>query len=103
MPHGFDLTTDEVLTWEIEAVWQALDEGRVLLSAHAANEAALDALSYAEVMDTLAFYDDVSKDLPGNALGRAPGLNFDRIKDRGGVRVKVGWRGEYVVITVMRL
>lgn len=103
VPEGFDLTTPEVLSWEVEAVWRALDEGRILLSAHAANEAALDGLSFSELLDTIAFYDEVSKDLPGNSLRRAPGLDFDRFLNSGGVRVKVGWRGEYMVITAMRL
>lgn len=103
MHSGFDLSTADVLDWELEAIWQALDEGRILLSAHAANEAALDGLDYDDLLDTIAFHDEVSKDRPDNALGRAPGLNFDRVVGRGALRVKVGWRGAYIIITAMRL
>ncbi len=54
-PDGSDFTTPEVLPCEVEVISRALDEGRVLLSAHAANEAALDGLSLAELLDTVAF------------------------------------------------
>ncbi len=46
----------------------------------------------------------MSKDLPDNDLGRAPGLNFERTLEQIHIRVKVGWRGHYyIVITAMIL
>jgi hypothetical protein len=97
---GFDFTTDDVLEWELEAIWAAIDQERLVFSRHARQELSLDALTLADVLDALSFPDDVSKDLPGGS--RAPGLNFDRHLGRVRVRAKVGWRDAYyVVITVM--
>lgn len=103
MTEGFDFTTSEVQDWEIKAIWQALDEGQLLFSRHATQELSLDGLHQEDVLDAISFYDEVSKDLPGNHLGRAAGINFDRHLETVTVRVKVGWNygGYYIVITVM--
>ena len=97
---GFDFTTDDVLEWELEAIWAAIDQERLIFSRHAREELNLDALTLEDVLDALSFPDEVSKDLPGGS--RAPGLNFDRHLDRVRIRAKVGWRESYyIVITVM--
>ena len=100
MTEGFDFTTDDVLEWELEAIWAAIDQERLIFSRHAREELSLDALTLEDVLDALSFPDEVSKDLPGGS--RAPGLNFDRRLSRVRLRAKVGWRETYyVVITVM--
>ena len=103
MSGGFDFSTDEVLDWELEAILRAVDEGSIMFSEHAASELSLDGLVVEDVLDAIAFYDEVSKDLPGNLLRRAPGINFDRHLQNVTVRAKVGWnrRGYYIVITAM--
>ncbi|WP_135230656.1 hypothetical protein [Deinococcus fonticola] len=103
MLEGFDFSTDEVHTWEIEAIWHAIDVGTLAFSRHAAQELSLDGLHQEDVLDAISFYDEVSKDLPDNAPGRAPGINFDRHLETVTVRAKVGWNqgGYYIVITVM--
>ena len=45
MSTGFDLSTAEVLDWEVQAVWEALDSGELRVSVHAQNEINLDALT----------------------------------------------------------
>ena len=101
MSTGFDLSTTEVLDWEVQAVWEALDSGELRVSVHAQNEINLDALTLDDVYDAISYYDEVSKDLPAER-SRAPGLNFDRFIGRVRLRVKVGWRGTYyIVITAM--
>ena len=101
MSTGFDFSTAEVLDWEVQAVWEALDSGELRVSVHAQNEINLDALTLDDVYDAISYYDEVSKDLPGEG-SRAPGLNFDRFIGRVRLRVKVGWRGTYyIVVTAM--
>jgi hypothetical protein len=98
--NGFDLTTDEVLDWELKAVWLAIDQETLIFSRHARQELSLDALTLEDVVDAICFPDEISKDLPGST--RAPGLNFDRHFARVRIRVKVGWNGGYyIVVTVM--
>lgn len=100
MPSGFDFTTPDVQDWELEAIWDAVDRETLVFSRHAREEWSLDALTLGDVLDTISFPDEISKDLPGSS--RAPGLNFDRHLGRVRLRVKVGWRDTYyVVVTVM--
>ncbi|BDP44905.1 hypothetical protein DAETH_48740 (plasmid) [Deinococcus aetherius] len=97
---GFDFSTTQVLEWELDAIWKALDEERLIFSRHAREELSLDALTLDDVLDAINFPDEVSKDLPGGP--RAPGLNFDRFLGHVRLRAKVGWRDEtYIVVTVM--
>ncbi|MDL2344223.1 hypothetical protein QOL99_08665 [Deinococcus sp. MIMF12] len=101
MSEGFDFSTDEVLNWEIQAIWEALDSGELRVSIHAQNEINLDALTLDDIYDAISYYDEVTKDRPGER-DRAPGLNFDRFIGRLRLRVKVGWRGTYyIVVTAM--
>lgn len=103
MTDGFDFTTKEIQQWEIDAIWQAIDESTLRFSLHAASELSLDALTTEDVLDAISLYDEVSKDLPDNDLGRAAGINFDRHLETVTIRAKVGWNrnGYYIVITVM--
>ena len=64
-----------------QAVWEALDSGELRVSVHAQNEINLDALTLDDVYDAISYYDEVSKDRPGEH-DRAPGLNFDRFIGR---------------------
>lgn len=101
MSEGFDFSTAEVLDWEVQAVWDALDTGELRVSIHAQNEINLDALTLDAIYDAISYYDEVIKDRPGGG-NRAPGLNFDRFIGRVCLRVKVGWRGTYyIVVTAM--
>ena len=65
MTPGFDFSTAEVLEWELDAIWQALDENRLIFSRHAREELSLDALTLDDVLDAINFPDETSKDLPG--------------------------------------
>lgn len=65
MTEGFDFTTDDVLEWELEAIWAAIDQERLIFSRHAREELSLDALTLEDVLDALSFPDEVSKDPPG--------------------------------------
>ncbi|TSA84622.1 hypothetical protein FNU79_10330 [Deinococcus detaillensis] len=103
MNAAFDFTTEAVLDWEIEQIHRALDQGQLLFSRHALNELFNDALTEDEALDAISFYDHVSKDFPNNEQGRAAGINFEQTVERGTLRVKVGWRGNYLVITSMIL
>lgn len=103
MTAPFDFNTTAVLDWEIGQIHEALDRGQVLFSRHALNELLNDALTEDEAIAAISFYDHVSKDIPGNALGRAPGINFEQEMARGTLRVKVGWNRSYLVITSMVL
>lgn len=101
MSDGFDFSTAEVLDWEVQAVWEALDSGELRVSVHAQNEINLDALTLDDVYDAISYYYEVTKDPPG-VVSRAPGLNFDRFLGHIRLRVKVGWRGTYyIVVTAM--
>ncbi len=104
MTDGFDFSTEEVLEVEIEAIFEAMDQETLRISRHAQSEAWLDGLVRNDILDIVALYDEVSKDLPDNPLGRAPGINFERDL-YGGVRAlaKVGWNkyGFYMVVTVL--
>jgi hypothetical protein len=101
MSGGFDFSTAEVLDWELQAVWAALDQGELRVSVHAQNELNLDALTLDDVHDAISYADEMSKDLPDEGR-RAPGLNFDRFIGRVRLRVKVGWRGTYyIIVTAM--
>lgn len=55
MSEGFDFSTDEVQTWEIEAIWQAIDEGSLKFSRHATQELSLDGLHQEDVLDAISF------------------------------------------------
>ena len=102
MGEGFDYTTSDVHDWEIESIFDAIDTDTLIISQHAHNELSMDALTVDDVLDAIGNYDEVSKDLPGNPLRRAPGINFDTHRSTLTIRVKVGWRERYyVVITVM--
>ena len=103
MNPAFDFTTNTVWDWEIEQIHRALDQGQVLFSRHALNELLNDALTEDDALDAISFYDDVSKDLPGNSRGRAAGINFEQQTEWGTLRVKVGWRGGYLIVTSMIL
>ena len=107
MLEGFDFTTRDVLDEELNAIQLALDADAIRISRHAASEAFNDGLTADDLLDTVAFHDTAAKDLPGNALGRAPGINFERLLGpRARHRVKVGWKpngGFYVIVTTMIL
>lgn len=100
MTEGFDFTTNDVLEWELEAIWAAIDQERLIFSRHAREERSFGALTLEDALDALSFPDEVSRDLPGGS--RAPGLNFDCHLGRVRLRARVGWREpDCVVITVM--
>lgn len=97
---GFDFGTPEVLDWELDAIWNAIDQQTIVFSRHAGHEMNLDVLVLDDVLDAISFPDETSKDLPGGT--RAPGINFDRVLGHVRIRVKVGYReAYYVIITVM--
>lgn len=100
MPEGFDFTTDDVLDWEVEAIWAAIDQETLIFTRHAREELSLDALTLGDVLDAISFPDEITKDLPGGT--RVPGLNFDRYLGEVRMRAKISWKERYyLVITVM--
>jgi hypothetical protein len=100
MQNGFDFTTDEILDWELEMIHRALLEQRILIENHAADEARNDKIKLVEVLQAILVGTATLKDLPGNTLGRVPGVNFEhRLDDGRWIRVKVGWLSGYAVIT----
>lgn len=67
----FDFTTDAVLDWEIEAIWVAIDHDALVFSRHAREEMSLDALTLDDVLDTINFPDEVTKDWSGETVRQA--------------------------------
>ncbi len=104
MQNSFDFTTDEILDWELEMIHQALLEQHIRIENHAADEARNDNIKLVEVLQTILVGTATIKDLPGNALGRVPGVNFEyQLDDGRWIRVKVGWLSGYAVITTHTL
>ena len=76
MDFGFDFSTSDILDWELQAIFNAIDNDSIIFTRHAENELRLDALERNDVLDAIAFFDYVEKDLPDNSLGRVSGINF---------------------------
>lgn len=103
LAEAFDITTTDILQWELELVWRAVELGVIILSQHARQAAEDDSLPEAAIWRIVREGVARSKDVvPGDV--RHVGINFEG-KNRGGewVRVKVSWLVRYVVVTVHAL
>jgi hypothetical protein len=100
---AFDLTTPEVLQWELELIWKAIDSAQIVLSEHAQRAATDDAIPRDAVWRVIRDGIRRSKDLDP-AGHRKIGINFEG-KVRGGrwIRLKVSWWRRYIVATVHAL
>jgi hypothetical protein len=97
----FDFTTDEILTWELDGIHDALIRQEINLTEHAINAAGDEDILLVDVLEAILVGTPTSKDLPDNPLDRIPGINFSHhIRDGRSVRVKVAWLNGYWVITV---
>lgn len=100
MSDGFDLTTDEILPWELENIQSALEYEAIDITDHAVDEAANDGISITKLLEAILVGRPISKDPPGSRFGRVPGINFEHVLDDGRwYRVKVAWDKGYIVIT----
>jgi hypothetical protein len=97
----FDFSTDQILAWELDRIHEALIHQEINLTDHAINAAGDEDIPLVDVLEVILVGVASSKDLPGNAQARLPGINFEhRIQDGRNVRVKVAWLDGYWVITV---
>jgi hypothetical protein len=100
VPDGFDLTTNEILPWELENIQNALEREAIDITNHAIDEAANDHIPLVKLLEAILVGRPTSKDLPGNQFGRVPGINFEHVLDDGRwYRVKAAWDKGYIVIT----
>jgi hypothetical protein len=100
---AFDLTTTDVVVWELELIRKAEELGLVIISPHAAQAAIDDSIPKAAIWRIVREGFPRSKDL-STQDDRQVGINFEG-KRRGGrwFRAKVTWRVEYVIATVHAL
>jgi hypothetical protein len=103
LEEAFDLTTTEVVRWELELIRAAVVLKVIILSTHAERAAAAESIPELAIWRVIRDGRARSKDLTTKG-GRKLGINFEA-KVRGGrwVRVKVSWLVRYVVVTVHTL
>ena len=98
LAEAFDIATIDILQWELDLVWRAVELGVDIVSQHAW-QAAED-----EFDPHTVSYDrgTASKDI--GSANRRIGINFEG-KLRGGrwIRIKVSWQMRYVIVTVHAL
>jgi hypothetical protein len=100
---AFDLTTTDILQWELELVWRAVELGVIELSQHAERAAADDTVPTAALFRVIRQGLPRSKDI-GMTDDRRPGINFEgKLPGRRWIRIKVSWRMRYVIVTVHTL
>jgi hypothetical protein len=98
---AFDLKTEQIHRWEEDLIHVAIMEKQIRIENHGVNAAADEGIQLVDVLRVVLVGVAVSKDIPGNALRRQPGINFEgEIPDGRNIRVKVSWDQGYAVITV---
>jgi hypothetical protein len=98
---GFDLTTDEIFDWELEAIHEAILRQEVRILGHAFKAARDENIPPPALLAALLVGTPINKDLEDNDKARVPGINFEhRLDDGRWIRVKVSWVNNYLVITV---
>ena len=101
MKNPFDFSTSDILQSELDGIHEALVRQEIEMTPHAVDEATAEGIPIVAVLETIFVGTAVSKDLPGNANQRVPGINFEyKITDGRWVRTKVAWLNGYLIITV---
>lgn len=96
----FDFSTPDIHDWEVERIQEAFRLGNYRIEDHAFNRMKERGIKPAEVREAVMEGTAMNKDLPDNPHDRRPGINFERdLEDGRRIRVKVGWRGVYAVVT----
>jgi hypothetical protein len=100
---AFDLSTPDVLQWELDLIWTAEELGLIRLSPHARYEARYDSIPFAAIWRVIRDGFPRSKDVT-RLDNRQLGINFEGRRRGGGwIRAKVTWELRYVVATVHAL
>ena len=100
---AFDITTTDVLPWELNLIWSSEELGLLALSAHAARAAKDDSIPSGAIRRVVREGIPRSKDVTTDE-NRQIGINFEGKRRGGGwLRAKVTWRDAYVVATVHAL
>jgi hypothetical protein len=103
LAEAFDLTTTEVLPWELKLIWRAEELNVIRFSAHATRAARDDSVVPAAVWRAIREGVPRSKDVTRDQK-RQVGINFEGKRRGGGwIRAKVTWQVRYVVATVHAL
>jgi hypothetical protein len=103
LEEAFDLSTSDVLQWELELIWTAEALQLIILSPHARRAADDDTIPAKAVWRVIREGIPRSKDVERNG-GRKVGINFEGKRGRDGwLRTKVTWQRRYVVATVHAL
>jgi hypothetical protein len=101
VPKGFDFSTTEILDWELEAIQRALWRQEIDIDDHAIQRATERGIAAVQLLEAIVFGIAISKDLPGNVLGRVAGVNFEHQLDEGRwIRIKVAFFDNYFIVTV---
>jgi len=101
---AFDFSTDQVLPWEENYIRHAALSKQIKFDAHARQAARDDGFTVADLTEVIISGRAISKDLPGNALNRQPGINFEHnMGTDERVRVKVMWHESYIYVTMHTL
>jgi hypothetical protein len=103
LAQAFDLTTTEIVQWELELIWRAEELELLALSTHAAEAADDESIPRAAIRRIVRNGIPRSKDATTRD-GRQIGINFEgKLRRTGWIRTKVTWRNEYIVATVHTL
>jgi hypothetical protein len=103
LDEAFDVTTTNVLQWELELIWRAVELGVMFLSRHARQAAKDDSIPEPAIWRIVRDGVARSKDVVAGDI-RHVGINFEGKKRGGGwMRVKVSWLLRYIVVTVHAL
>jgi hypothetical protein len=101
LAQAFDLNNPDIQDWEVALIREAAKMGKYTISNHGFERMKERSISSKDVQNVLINGKAVSKDLPGNSLGRKPGINFKgNAMDGRCVNVKVSWVKGYIVVTV---
>ena len=102
LEEAFDLTTSQVLDWEIQLIRRALQERRIRFEVHSLDKLLERNILPQDVSNVLANGQAVSKDIGGSGIfDRRPGINFEGLASNNRqIRVKVSWFQGYVIVTV---
>lgn len=100
MHQGFDFSISEILDWELEAIQRALWQQEIDIDDHAIQRARERGIAAVQLLEAIVFGEAISKDLPGNVLGRVPGVNFEHRLDSRWIRIKVAFFDGYFIVTV---
>jgi hypothetical protein len=100
---AFDLTTTDVIHWELELVWTAVELKLVIVSPHARRAARDESIPDVAIWRVVRDGRPRSKDTTATGA-RQIGINFEgKIRGRRRIRVKVSWLVRYVIVTVHTL